>query len=223
MRTLFSLAFWLVVASSIAAAESAPSLPDGTLLFLENCSSVVERTTKGEIAHVAIIFRGDEGAFVYEATPAKVRRVKLDDYLTELARINNRHDEDDQVRAVALAPQPAYTVNEIDKMRTHLDGQLNRRYSVKGYVRGKPSDGIHCAELASTTLNQSGRYKFEDCHKINPQALYKSLLPTHLAPSPLSIPPIAIQESWWLRAKRRSVAWGTWCGWSCREAWLFCW
>jgi hypothetical protein len=93
---------------------------------------------------------------------------------------------------------------------------------VKGYVRGKPSDGVHCAELAATTLNQSGRYVFQECHKIDPQALYAAVLATHVS-APLAIPSLATQDSWWVRAKRRSLAWCTWCGWSCREAWAFCW
>ena len=64
--------------------------PEGTLLFLENCSSVVEWSTRGEIAHVAIVISEGNAVYIYEATPAKVRRVTLDEYQTELARINRR-------------------------------------------------------------------------------------------------------------------------------------
>src|SRR5689334_17157060 len=84
-------------------------LSDGTLLFLENCSSVVERSTHGEIAHVALVFGDDGQRWVYEATPAKVRRVKLDDYLLDLARSNQRRKASDQIGVLALRPEPEYT------------------------------------------------------------------------------------------------------------------
>src|SRR5438093_7258137 len=87
----------LTAAPRVRAAE----LADGTLLFLENCSSVVERSTHGEIAHVAMVF-GDAGQrWVYEATPAKVRRVKLEDYLIDLARSNERRKANDRIGVLA--------------------------------------------------------------------------------------------------------------------------
>jgi len=108
-------------------------------------------------------------------------------------------------------------------MRAYLDDQIGRRYSVKNYVRGKPYDGIHCAELTSTTLNQSGRYAFQDCHKLAPQALYQAVLASHEPPELLEIPALVVKEPWWLRTQRRLIAWATWCRWSSREAWLFFW
>jgi len=223
MRLLSWLGILLASAPAAWAAEKPSSLPDGTLLFLENCNSVVEYTTHGEIAHVALIFHDDSDAWVYEATPGKVRRVTLHDYYTELARLNQRRDDDNQIRVIALRPQVPYSAEEVAKMRSCLDGQLGRRYSVKNYVRGKPYDGIHCAELASTTLNHSGRYAFDACHKIHPQALYDALLPTHASPLPITIPRLVAQEPWYVRLHRRWIGWFTWCRWSTREAWLFLW
>src|SRR5438552_2622047 len=161
MKWLLRPALALVFVAA-AGASRAAELSDGTLLFLENCSSVVERATHGEIAHVAMVFGDDGERWVYEATPAKVRRVKLDDYLADLARSNQRRKGDDEIRALALQPWPEYTPEEAVKMRAYLDTQLGRRYSVKNYVRGKPYDGIHCAELTASTLNASGRYCFAD-------------------------------------------------------------
>lgn len=203
-------------------AEAAPPA-DGTLLFLENCSSLVERATHGQIGHAALVFRDGSGCWVYEATPAKVRRVTFADYLGELARINQRRDKDEQIRVCLLRPKTAYTAEETAKMRGYLDEQLGRRYSVRDYVKGSPSEGIHCAELTSTTLNQSGRYAFENCHKIHPQALYAALLPTHAAPEQLTVAAPEVRESWCVRAQRRTASWWRWCGWSAREAWAWCW
>jgi len=216
------------------------------LIFLENCSSVVELTTRGQIGHAALVFHDDEVCWVYEATPGRVRRVTLADYYAELARINKRRDDDEKIRVWLLRPKKAYTANEVSHMRDYLDAQIGRRYSVRNYVRGKPGDvhsakvgplqvhvsvdtgsksagGIHCAELTSTTLNRSGRYAFENCHKIHPQALYTALLPTHAAPDELLLSPPQVKEPWCQRARRRTAEWFAWCGWSCREAWAWCW
>ena len=154
MTSLLRSALALVIIACAASGRAA-ELADGTLLFLENCSSVVERATHGEIAHVALVFGENGQRWVYEATPARVRRVKLDDYLIDLARANQRRKEADEIRAFALRPVPEYTPDEVANMRTYLESQLGRRYSVKNYVRGKPYDGIHCAELTASTLNAS--------------------------------------------------------------------
>lgn len=206
-----------------AAAETGRPLPPGTLLFLENCNSVVQWTTQGSIAHVAIVLPDAAQTWVYEATPGKVRRVTLDDYHTELARLNHSRDEGQAIRLHALRPATEYSPAELARMRSFLDSQLGRRYSVKNYVRGQPYDGIHCAELASTTLNKSGRYAFADCHSINPQALYTAVLAQHAPPETVTIAPLVATESWWVRAQRRCLGWLVWCRWSSREAWLFLW
>lgn len=198
-------------------------LADGTLLFLENCSSVVERATHGEIAHVALVFRDGDERCVYEATPAKVRRVTLDDYLLELSKLNDRRRDSDIIRARVLRPTPAYTTEETAAMKKFLDEQIGRRYSVKNYVRGKPYDGIHCAELTGRTLNASGRYALEDCHKINPKALYELVVPTHATFQWLEIPPLEAKEPLLVRWQRKTAGWMVWCRWSWREAWLFLW
>ena len=213
----------LVLAGVLGSTSAASSLPDGTLIFLENCDSVVELTTRGQIGHVALLFHEGETAWVYEAAPGKVRRVTWDEYYAELARLNKRRDEDDAIRVWALRPSKAYTAEEVGKMQSFLETQIGRRYSVKNYVRGKPYDGIHCAELASTTLNQSGRYSFQQNYKLHPQALYDAVLATHVKPQEIVIPPPTVKEAWTLRFSRRWGEWWGWCGWSFREAWLFCW
>jgi hypothetical protein len=213
----------LVLSAAFSSTSAAGDLPNGTLIFLENCDSVVELTTRGQIGHVALLFHEGETAWVYEATPGKVRRVTWDVYYAELGRLNKRRDDDDAIRVWALRPLVAYSADESGKMQAFLESQIGRRYSVKNYVRGKPYDGIHCAELASTTLNQSGRYTFEQNHKIHPQAFYNAVLQAHTRPEEIAIPPPTVKEAWTLRATRRWTEWWTWCGWSFREVWLFCW
>lgn len=203
---------------------SASPLDDGTLLFLENCNSVVEFSTKGKIGHVALVFSDPDACWVYEATPGEVRRVTLDVYYAELARINRRRDADDQIRVWAFRPTPAYSSNEVGAMRTALDEQLGRRYSLRNYVRRKPGDGIHCAELTSLVLNASGRFAIENGAKVHPSALYSAIeLSEHYGPAGEITLAEPAKESWCLRAQRRTAEWFTWCGWSCQEAWLWCW
>src|SRR5262245_41958565 len=124
MKSLLRLLAALVCFSSSAVAGRAASFPDGTLLFLENCNSVVEYTTRGEVAHVALVFHDGDDSWVYEATPGKVRRVKFEEYVVELARLNHRRDDDDQIRVLAARPKTAYTDQEVAKMRAYLDGQI---------------------------------------------------------------------------------------------------
>jgi hypothetical protein len=213
---------WLLLGLLAVSASPAP-LDDGTLLFLENCNSVVELSTRGKIGHVALAFTDDEGAWIYEATPAKVRRVTIDEYFQELARLNARRDDDDLVRVWALKPQGNYADEQIDRMRGFLDDQLGRRYSIRNYVRREPGDGIHCAELTAATLTRSGRYYFDEGHKLHPSALYAALLPAHQPPEEIAVPSLDVRESWSVRAQRRWTDWCTWCGWSCQEVWSFCW
>jgi hypothetical protein len=215
---MHSLLLWATLAVSAA------PLDDGSLIFLENASSVVEFSTKGKIGHVALVFSDEGGCWVYEATPGEVRRVLLADYYTELARINRRRDDDEQVLVCSLAPTPAYRDGEIAAMREVLDSQLGRRYSIRNYVRTKPGDGIHCAELASTVLNASGRFAFENNAKIHPAALYASIesSPYYGPPADISLAPLK-KEAWCARAQRRTSEWFNWCGWSFQEAWLWCW
>jgi hypothetical protein len=246
---MHSLALCLLLSFGTAPVDSVSNAlwPDGTLLFLENCNSVVEYSTRGKIGHVALAFRDEQEMWIYEATPAKVRRVSADDYFAELARLNQRRDADDQMRLWVLQPKTPYSGVETAKMRAFLDAQVGRRYSLRNYVRGKsdgphstklgpvevevvldtgetkPTDGIHCAELASSTLTESGRYAFRDFHKIHPQALYSAVLATHEPPVEKLVPAPATRETWCVRAQRRWTEAWTWCGWSCGEAWAFCW
>lgn len=220
------LASWLAIVAVVMRAASGSdiqSLPDGTLLGLENANSVVERVTRGEIGHVAMVFREGSTTWVYEATPAKVRRVSGEAYLQELGRLNGAQRETERMRVWALTPKAAYSAEEIAKMRSYLDAQVGRRYSVKNYVRQQPSDGIHCAELAASTLNQSERYAFADCCKLHPQAIYAALLSEHSPPQEIGIPAFEAKEAWCARAQRSWAGWYLWCRWSMREAWLWCW
>lgn len=214
-----SMYAWLLLAFLATAAEP---LEDGTLIFLENCSSLVERTTRGSVGHVAIVINEGNVPWIYEAIPGKVRHLTADDYYAELSRLNARKNEEDQIRTFALHPEKPFTATERQAMQHYLEEQVGRRYSVKGYVRGKDGIGIHCAELASHALNESGRYHWEQCHSINPSKLQELIDPTYQDPAAVNLPPFETDATWCQRAQRRWDSICNWCSWSCGEAWYFC-
>ena len=201
---------------------SAEPLDDGTLLFLENASSVVKAATGGQIGHVAMVMSDEGQTWIYEATPARVRRVTPAAYYEELARINAKRDDEKKIRTLALRPQKPYSEAETALMRKFLSGQLGRRYSLLNYVKDKEGDGVHCAELAGGALNATGRYRFEHPRSIHPTRFFEQVQPTHRGAEVIALPPPPAKETWCQRADRR---WGEiwrWSCWGCSEAWALC-
>src|SRR5688500_4194192 len=113
MNAILLCALLTIGASAEASTATDRPLENGTLLFLENCNSFVEFTTRAKIGHVALAFVDGQDVTIYEATPAQVRRVGMDEYFTELARLNKRRDDDEQVRVWALRPKQPYSDAEV--------------------------------------------------------------------------------------------------------------
>jgi len=212
-------ALWLL----LAVCSASPEIGEGSLLFLQNCNSVVELATRDEIGHVAVAFHDGDETWIYEATPGKVRRVRFAEYEQELARINARRSQRDAVRLWIVSPARKFTAAETTAMREYLDEQLGRRYSVKNYVVGQPGDGTHCAELAANMLNHSGRFDLADTHKIHPARLLAIIEPEYSLKTEHPIGAVAQTDPWYIRWSRCCRSTGNWCAWSCREAWSFCW
>jgi len=210
---------WILL---VTLATSAEPLEDGSLLFLENCSSIVQRATHSSIGHVAVVMNENQKAWVYEAIPGGVRKLTVDEYYAEIARANARKKEDKQIRAYVVRPYRAFSGKEREGMRKYLEEQIGRRYSVKGYVRGQEAEGIHCAELASHTLNESGRFQWEHCQSISPTELEELVDPAYGERIAVEIPELSNKETWCERAQRRWDNVRTWCLWSCGEAFSFC-
>lgn len=201
------------------------TLDDGSLVLLENCNYWVERYTNAPIGHVAIAVNEDQRTWIYEATPGKVRRLAWEDYRAELATLNADRQRKKKAEIVpwVMEPKTALSRQQSSDLKSYLDSQLDRRYSVKGIVRGKTSDGIHCAELAAHALNAAGVASISDCHKQSPAAVCEAAEPLCDPAYRASVAVAAVEETWCGRAWRRWAHVAVMCRWSCGEVWRFCW
>lgn len=204
-----------VIASTVAA------IPDGALLVLRNSNKPVAAVTGSDITHLALVFQEGGTEWVYEATPAKVRRISLGEYQREIGNFNQNRGR--PTRISVLKPKYPYSELQVDRMRHHAASQVGRRYSVKGYVRAKEFDGVHCAHLAAETLQCSGRFQFDEAYAISPGDLVASIRPLHESPVPLAVLPDTTDESWCERSWTTWFNCGDWCRWACYETWTFCW
>jgi hypothetical protein len=189
------------------------ALENGTLLFIENGQNLVESCTHSSFSHVAIVI--DD--YVYEADLPQIKKQTVLEWLTNVGKHNE--GKGSPALLVVLAPNKPYLELEVSKMREFLEGQVGRRYSVRGYFKKVPGDGIHCAEMCACALESSGKFKFLNAHcTLSPQNLY-DCVPYHQSGSKLYVRvkhrrPIASRWCDWLGKK------GTMCSWSCLE--LFC-
>lgn len=213
----FMYAF-LLLASSIISAEP---LPDGSLLFLENCNKFVEVYTRDEIGHVAMVFRDGTTIWVYEATPGEVRRVTLAAYYDELARINDRRRQ--KIRVLAYKPKEPYSAGEVDTMRGYLDEQIGRRYSLLNYVTKQVGDGTHCAELTANTINHAERFALSEPNRVSPGNLRNKIAADYQPAEEITLPTYEEQETWCERTMQKWASCSKWCRWSWGEAWALCW
>jgi len=206
----------VVFLSLCGQSQSAPL--DGSLIFLENCKYIVEAYTDSSTSHTAIIMYEDGVPYVYEAEPPKVHRMTLEDYNKELATLNRDRKEDRQIKAFIMQPDNPYSTAELEKMKSFLDNELNRKYSIKGIVRKRPSDGTHCSQLATNFLNNSARYKIERPYAVSPATLRFLVKKTYVEEQ-MTIGNIMAKRTWgdWFSQKL------DWCSWSCSESWNWCW
>lgn len=140
-------------------------IPDGSLLFLQHSNRHVERFTDSETTHVAIVIDG----WVYEATPPEVRRIKLEEYESELSLDQEKNKK---LKVRLLLPKDDYAGNEVNQMRNYLDSKIGKPYTIWGYILGKPvGDGYHCSQLVSGSLNTTRKFVFENPPKVTPGGL----------------------------------------------------
>ena len=159
--------------SIILAITLLTSCPDGTLLFIEGGNRIVENETESPYPHVAIIFNIDKEPWVYEAEPPRVRKLLLSDYIKEIEEHNLKNNR--QMKIWLMKPKIPYNRAESLKMRTYLENQIDREYSIWSYIRGKVCDGIHCGELTTRTLLRAGiTLRGNPCKQFPAGIMYKA-------------------------------------------------
>lgn len=192
-------------------------IPDGALIFVDHGSRIVECYTDSPTTHVAVVMYEDGVPYVYEAEPPKVRRYKLSDWFEQYGREN----EASRRKAIItiFAPKVRLTADQLSAQKQFLDDQVGRRYSLRGYIRGIPGDGIHCSEMSAGMLG------YERPYSISPAGLRTAISDSHVQVGKqfyVEIKP-EYQRSWC----QRSADWwkdrGRWCDWSFGESWRWCW
>lgn len=153
---------------------------DGSLLFIENGNRIVQNHTDSSITHVAVILKEDDDFWVYEATPPKVRKVKLDEYLSEVKEINRHKKKERKKLKVWIAnPNKPLTTKQHKAMKEYFDKQMGRRYSVNSYLNGTPGDGIHCCEITGYAFEAAGlKYSDNPCTD-SPWDVWKKTKPSY--------------------------------------------
>lgn len=139
---------------------------NGSLLFLEHSSRIVERKTNSPHTHVAMILCEDGVPYVYEAVRDEgVHRVPLIEYLDE---------EKANVR-IAFPARP-FTSEEIESLQHYLNSQLGRRYSIRSYLKEEAVRGVHCSELIAQALLKIGILIEENCATVTPADIIDSVI-----------------------------------------------
>jgi hypothetical protein len=209
---------WVALVFAASPVEPAP----GSLLFLEHSNKAVERFTEGEISHVAIVLQEQGETVVYEATPPRVRKVGWNSYLVELARLNEGRD-DPMVPHLASPDRP-WTEAELELMRAMGEVHLGQPYSIKGHLRNRAADGVHCAEFATMCLQTAERFPDEPAYRMTPQSLYDRTQEFYRPAEEVSLAEVVVPKTGWTEnARWRWSGYWNWCKWSCWESWGMCW
>lgn len=198
---------------------------DGSLLFSQNSKKAVEEWTDSVITHVAIVVNLDGEPWVFEAAPPKVRRVRLTTYYQEVG-LENKTRDDDKIRLWLLPPNEPYSQAQANEIRSYLRSQDKRRYSIRNYVRKKPGDGIHCAEMAGNMVSRLGELPLTATHALNPTTLLRAVIPQYSQAYEVFITVEETKEKEKSWCQRSQEWWGNafrWCGWASEECWKFCW
>lgn len=119
-------------------------LRPGSLIFHEGCCLAVKMYTQSPYTHVGILLPGKQGGWdVYDsASEDGTRRTNLDTYLQECAPES----------VTFCHPTSALSKQQQQNLRSELERQLGRPYSIRHYLTGSEADGMHCSEFVTRSL-----------------------------------------------------------------------
>ncbi len=136
----------------------------------------MQKYTNSKYTHVGMIFNEDGEPWLYEATPPRVRKIKLADYYKEVIEWNEKHRKNDPPCEVWIyRPLAPYDKEELAAMKKYLLSQIDRKYSITGYILQEARTGCHCSELMAETLNRSGRMTFQNTYRVSPGDVEKGV------------------------------------------------
>lgn len=216
MKSLISILLLFLIVGSV---DASPRIEDGTILYVWNGNRIVQGYTDSKVTHVGLIININEEPYLYEADVPAVRRIAFRDYLAEVAYLNDGKDPSDQMRVHLIQPSIPYTGAQIEAMKEYLDSKVGLRYSIRGYLHKRAVDsGMHCAELATSALNATGRYTFINPPAVSPKSLIYYMLKTYGESQRVTILVPAKNRSWREKQQHWWARVCTWCGWSCVES-----
>lgn len=149
------------------AAELAPKLETGTLLFSDGKCLAVKLFSWSQYTHVATVVRGEEGVYVYDSiNEIGVRRLTLAAYLAATK------GEEIEV----LIPGQSFSEARSRRYDAYLESQLGRPYAIMHYVTGGRCEGLHCAEYITDALMDANLITAEQPSRVSPKNLRAALL-----------------------------------------------
>ena len=215
----------LLLAAALLGAEptSVEPPPLGSIVVLSGGAKLVAAATGSDVSHVALVLPGGPAPLIYEATPDQVRSSNWNAFLEEVGELNAGRRAGRRIDVSVMTPLRPLSEGELDAARSFAADQLGRRYSVRGFVRGSPGAGLHCAEFAAIALQRTGRCYFQEPHKLSPQAFLEEVAGYYSAPAKVEAPRPVAPRSWGRRQQKRLSDGWNWSLWAVSETWSWCW
>jgi hypothetical protein len=150
-----------------AAADIAPSLETGSLIFSQGDCLAVKVFTQSRYTHVAVVCVEADGVrMVYDSTSgAGVRRQPLQSYLATQAP--------DRIRI--LKPRRPIGGEKGATLQEYLESQLGRPYAINHHFTGERCEGLHCSEYATDALMAIGVVHANQPPKVSPASLLQGI------------------------------------------------
>lgn len=144
------------------AAELAPQLQTGSLLFNQGDCLAIRVFTASPYTHVAIVVIEDGEPIVYDSQNGiGVRRQTLHEYLVS--------QSPDALHV--FHPRRPLTAEQGRVLAAYLESQLGRPYSVKHHLTGRRAEGVHCSEYVTDALMSIELLHADRPPKVSPASL----------------------------------------------------
>ncbi len=207
---------------AVAARLLAEELCPGSLILHQGDCLAVKIYTKSRFTHVGVLLPDEAGEWqVYDSANGHgVRKMSLGDYLQIQPEQN----------LVVYHPAHPLNASELRRLQTALEEPLGRPYSVKHFLSGEPTVGLHCSEYACCALMAIPLITADRPARVSPVSLLNGLAEADLYRAGISIqllsepptPPLESQ-SWcgrlWISTKNCTGGWWNRCfrAVTCRE------